>query len=162
MMEKEKGVEKMEQYRGEPVLAKARARLVPPNGYFEDCICMLVLTQSNFYAMEDNFDGSFEEKLVIPVNRIRTIEEVVYQKDGKKRVSSGGLDIASMVASVVFGALAGVVFLSGSKKNASARYLEIMHINEDGKNTLLHFNECASVKPLIKAFDKQQMAKYKY
>lgn len=161
--EKEKGGKKrMEQFHGEPVLAQAQARLVPPNGHFEDCICRLVLTQSYFYALEDNFDGSFEEKLVIPVSHIQTIEEVAYQKDGTKKAGGGGLEIASMVANVFFGALAGVMLLSGAKKNAPAKYLEITHVNENGRNTLLHFNECASVKPLIRAFNKRQMEKYKY
>lgn len=152
----------MEHYRGEQVLAKASARLVPPNGHFEDCICRLILTQSYFYALEDNFDGSFEEKLVIPASHIQTIEEVEYQKPGEKKSSSGGLETASMVANVVLGAIVGIIAIPGvSKKKTSSRYLEITYVTDNGKQSLLHFSECVSIKSLIKGFKKQQMEKYK-
>lgn len=152
----------MKQYRGERVLRAAKARLVPPDIYLEDCICRLLLTQSYFYALEDMFNGNFEERLVIPLSRIREMEMVVYQKTmTKMKGSEGRLAVASVFVNAILAEITGIDVMSGPvSRSAPSRYLEIIHIDRNGRNARLYFNECASVKPLIKAFRKRQKELY--
>ena len=45
---------KLREYRGSRVLKQASARLVPRDDSKPDCICELLLTERNFYVLEDN------------------------------------------------------------------------------------------------------------
>lgn len=64
----------MNEYKGEKVIEKLKARLVPSNDSYPDCRCEILLTGQHLYVLEDNFDGTYETHFTFPVRQIIKME----------------------------------------------------------------------------------------
>lgn len=64
----------MNEYKGEKVIEKLKARLVPSNDSYPDCWCEILLTGQHLYVLEDNFDGTYETHFTFPVRQIIKME----------------------------------------------------------------------------------------
>lgn len=69
-------------YGGEKIIAQLDARIQPYDARIPDCICALVLTEKFLAVLEDNYDGTFEEHLQIPVSDMLYFDH--YKKEGQE------------------------------------------------------------------------------
>ena len=66
----------MREYRGRKVLRYLTARIIPQkNSTLPDSICHILLTEDTFYALEDNYDGTYTTHFEIPCGHIKCIEK---------------------------------------------------------------------------------------
>lgn len=102
------------------------ARLVPSTPDYPDCMCDLLLTDSFFYVLEDNYDGTHTEHFAIPLRWIVSVEQETYT-DKETDGGSGGMSTGQVVATSVVAAIAGLLYLPGGAKRGkpSSVYLAV-------------------------------------
>ncbi len=57
-------------YKGEDILESFYGRMMPPDRNYSDCDCVIYLTKSYIYVMEDNLDGTYEELFCFPIYKV--------------------------------------------------------------------------------------------
>ena len=100
---------KLKEYRGNRVLKQASARLVPWDDSKPDCICELLLTERNFYVLEDNYNGTYTEHYVFPVKEILFMG-IVYNLPPRRAAQEQAQHMAenaANMASLAMGTLTG-------------------------------------------------------
>ena len=104
---------KISEYKGNKVLKNFRGRLASHDATLPDCMCDVIWTDKNLLILEDNYDGTYEEHFVIPINMITNVE---FGKKTEKR-GSGGNALMS-IAMMFFGAFGNGGFVYRHKEDA--------------------------------------------
>lgn len=141
----------MDEYKGEKVIEKLKARLVPPNSNYPDCMCEILLTGQHLYVLEDNFDGTYETHFAFPVRQIIKMEtEEIAKLSGKPEEE----DKAVSIAASLMGLLGGRAAAGGRwKEKKTSAYFTITCHNGMGETERIYFTELQySSKALRKAF----------
>lgn len=155
---KQKEKNEMAEYKGEKILAQLTARLVPPNVTYPDCMCELILTEQHFYALEDNFDGTYETHLQYPIAQLETMK-ITVETDSKN--SSGTECTALQYALTALLGLIGGTLLFYGKIREKKKFLEITYRDGRGKIDYLFFKDLQSdAKRMVNAFTKAKSAFY--
>ena len=116
---------KLKEYRGNRVLKQASARLVPWDASKPDCICELLLTERNFYVLEDNYNGTYTEHYVFPVKEILFMG-IVYNMPPRRAAQEQAQHMAenaANMASLAMGTLTGTYAVETKNRNIALAYL---------------------------------------
>ena len=129
----------MEMYKGETVRSSMSARIHPTDATIPDCICILLLTDSHLFIIEDNFDGSYTDHYVIKTGLIEDIRLSVPETNGDTPAAGSAADMRKGWNARIFRQRA-----SGRLRSSAApkKYLEVIYIDEDRVRQHLFFDEC--------------------
>lgn len=137
------------EYRGQPIIAQLSARMEPPSDDYEDCECMLVLTDRHLYILEDNYDGDYTTHFEF---MLREIDDI--RISGKVK----GLEKFRKVIIVLLKAVSGSIVVpggSGSMSDSTWKRFEIHYHTADGIRKWLYFTEYdIRAGKFMKAFQK--------
>lgn len=145
---------KINEYKGEKTVTQLTARLIPPNENYSDCRCELVLTKGHLFILEDNFDDTWTEHFVFPIEQIESIEA---QKDTQRSKSNNSATrnaIGSLTTLFVSPLFGNAVF-SRDRNVKHLKYLHVNYRNEIGNRDTIFFEDLeSSAGPIEKAFAK--------
>jgi len=140
------------QFKGKKILSAIAARLISSDNIYPDAICHVIMTEDTFYVIEDNYDGTFTYHFSIPLERI--ISVVKYEPEKLETNNSNRYTPSQTTAGLL--ALIGVfVFPGKGRQEARKIYLRIAYKNTDDKMQSLFFEDCSSIKSMVKAFNKK-------
>lgn len=143
----------MKEYKGEPIAARLKARLIPPNEQYADNICELILTHRHLYILEDNFDGTYNTLFMLFIERIRDMEAQVKGRRYKRSA------LYEMIISGCLSLMGGIIYYSGKKPDDDGIRFVITSNDSAGKCNRLYFKDLQSnSKRFIKAFHKLKHA----
>lgn len=128
----------MSEYNGFPVNSSAKARLVPWGDSKPDCMCELLLTELYLYVLEDNFDKTYTEHYVVPVNKISFLGITTSVSRGKDETSA----VMNMAAAAVMGAVTGIYVYDGKSMSGKRKvkyYLRIDYLDDRGEKDTIYF-----------------------
>lgn len=136
------------EYRGQPIIAQLSARLEPPSDDYEDCECLLVMTDQHLYILEDNYDGNYTTHFEFV---LREIDDIRISGEEK------GLGKLRKVIVVLLKVISGSIIVSGagtgSMSDSAWKRLEIHYHTAEGIRKWLYFTEYdIRAKKFIKAF----------
>jgi len=140
-------------YRDEPVLAALNGRLVPPDERYPDCECEVILTELNFFVVEDNYNGTHTEHFTIPIGDvlcIEGVEEVVLDSGAiSHRPEARGLwRILRTVGSVLSA--------FGDDAYLPSKFVRVRYRADDGREVPLFFSEAGNPSSLSRALEKHR------
>lgn len=131
------------EYNGFPVYSFAKARLVPWGDSKPDCVCELLLTELYLYVLEDNFDKTYTEHYVVPVNKISFLG-ITTSVSREKDKASAAMNTA---AAAVMGAVTGIYVYDGKSMSGKKKvkyYLRIDYLNDRGERDTIYFEDLDS------------------
>ena len=137
---KKKSTSGISGYNGFPVYEAARARLVPWGDEKPDCVCELLLTELYLYVLEDNFNKTYTEHYVVPVNRISFLG-ITTSVSSKKQGAEAAFHTAAAAA---MGAVTGIYVYdekSMSGKRKVKYYLRIDYLSDQGRKDTIFFED---------------------
>lgn len=146
----------LKEYKGETVLTDMIARLIPPNNYYPDCMCFLLLTKYHLYVLEDNFDGTYMEHFVFPVLQIQKMEVQKYKIWESVKESD-----LSMILSTTLGIIINTVAIPSMSRERVVRnkQFKITYVNGTGGSDTLYFQDlqsgAAAMEMVFKKLQKQ-------
>ena len=144
------------EYNGFPVYEAARARLVPWGDEKPDCMCELLLTELYLYALEDNFNNTYTEQYVVPLNKITFLGITASVNRDRDTVSAA----FNTAAAAVMGAVTGLYVYddkSMTGKRKAKYYLRIDYQDDQGKRDIIFFEDLdPKVDKLIEYWNKMQ------
>ena len=152
---------KLKEYRGNRVLKQASARLVPWDASKPDCICELLLTERNFYVLEDNYNGTYTEHYVFPVKEILFMG-IVYNMPPRQAAQEQAQHMAenaANMASLAMGTLTGTYAVETKNRNIALAYLRIDFYNlaENTPETIFFTDRDRAVEKMIKYWNKKKL-----
>jgi len=141
-------------FKGEKILCRITARLLPPDDSYPDAICELVMTESMFYAI-DNLGSDLIYHFEIPIHKIASIEE---HPPGSHRRSKGLSDNTVFKIMVsMFSFFGGIVMIfTPRKKEKSYERLKIDYENAAGKLCSVSFRESDKIMRMVNTFEKHK------
>ncbi len=146
---KERTEQGIKEYKGFPVYASARGRLVPWNDSMPDCVCELLLTQLYIYVLEDNFDKTYTEHYVIPVQGILFLG--ITACNGQADLNTS--DELHAVAAAVIGAVTGIY----ARRKKTKEYFRIDYLNDCGNRETIFFEDLnPQIEKLIQRFERDK------
>lgn len=128
------------EYNGFPVYSSAKARLVPWGDSKPDCMCELLLTELYLYVLEDNFDKTYTEHYVVPVNKISFLGITTSVSRGKDKAAAA----MNTAAAAVMGAVTGIYVYDGKSMSGKRKvnyYLRIDYLNDCGEVETIYFED---------------------
>ncbi len=150
---------KIKEYRGNKVYKQASARLLPWDDSKPDCICELLLTERNFYVLEDNYNGTYTEHYVFPVKEIWCMD-IVYNRPPRQAAAEQARNMAenaANMASLAMGALTGVYAVETRSRGGAIAYFRIVFGNlaEEAPEILFFTDMDQNVQKMIKFWKKK-------
>ena len=143
-------------FKGRKILSQITARLVPPDHTYPDAVCILVMTESHFYVMEDNYDGTYTYHFELPLSKIISVNK--YDSERPAVDKEDGYTPSQMTTAVM--ALAGVVVIPRrGKGEAKKQYLKVLYTNTDDELRAVFFEQCTNMKGMVKAWSRHQSQK---
>lgn len=139
---------------GSKILNQITAKLVPPDHSYPDSLCKVIMTKAFLYVLEDNYDGTFNIHFKIPLEKIVSVEK--YNTERGNGVNEGRT-YAPSKSTISFLAIFGLIYipLSGKKnENANQIFLKVFYKNESGEMCTVFFENCSSIKNMVRAFRK--------
>lgn len=124
-------------YNGEKILNQASARLVPPDNTYPDCTCNILITEKSFYALENNFDDTYNLLLKISLRKLLIIEEYI----------SDAVSVLNVTLS-----RSAKHRLSAEKGGNS--FLRVIYTDENDKMCCMSFEDCNNIKGMVSTFNK--------
>lgn len=144
----------MNLYHNEPVLGVCEGRLVPPDPRYPDCRCTLLLTELCLYVIEDNYDGTYTEHFVIPIEDVLCIERwaQMFSSSGVESTSVEPRGLSRFFYRIV-GPLA--IARRGPQRARSAKeYVRVRYRNEDAREVFLHLSEAEDPHAIARSLEK--------
>ncbi len=163
----------MATYRDEYILGVMKARLVPPDNTYPDCVCMLMLTEQHFYVLEDQYDGTYKRHFTIPIADIlsldrytQTFSEIGAEsfekepRDWRGRLSRlfKPTARARSTSSYYFHDLPGLAIAltqgASQRKQNAASFVRLLYRDESGVEASIFFNDADSPSFLARKLKK--------
>lgn len=145
------------EYRGQKIVNTYGGRLIPPNDNYPDCECLIVLTKQHLYVLEDNYDGTYETHFEFVLSEIDDVK--VEQEEKDQYSGNQGVSMATVIATEVVCALAGLIAVPGGKQRRmiKKKYFVISYHDVQGEKNKLYFEiDRAGAKDFVKAFHKMK------
>lgn len=124
----------MKEYRGENIVDRLKARLLPPDAQYPDCLCDLILTERHLYVVESGNDRDVTH-FVLFIERIRDMETQI-RGVKYKRTAFG-----EMFLNGTLSLFAGIM---GKKPEDSGVRLIITYDDGMGRRNKLYFKDLQS------------------
>ncbi len=61
------------EYHGETVLASVHAKLISYDENIPDCMCNVYLTDGHIFVLEDNYDGTYTDHVILDKTSVRDV-----------------------------------------------------------------------------------------
>lgn len=164
----------MEYYNDEEIIGELYCRIDTYDKTIPDCMCALVMTTENVYAIEDNYDGTYTEHIKIAM---KNVNDIVIDKPfadtlGKYHIFRRGRSAYDGVAygdSEIGKAIVGSLDqskkqkqqeeqerMSGNNGNKNKKFFLIDYNNEKGQKDKVYFDDFSMLdaKYFIKKYNK--------
>lgn len=147
------------EYKGEKILGKLTARLVPPNNQYPDCMCELLITEQHLYVLEDNFNDTYDMHFCFSLTQIESLDTVEIESKGSQKKQMSTIEY---LLTAFLGAIGGMVITPRqNKKSADLIFFAVTYKNGMGDHEKLYFKELQmSSKNFKKTFQDAYAAIY--
>lgn len=139
----------------EEVLANIPARLVSCNNNLYDCPCVVILTKNRLCIAEDNFDGTYDYHIDLPITSVISMEAFVTENGLRVKEESSAVPNILSAVSVIFELITGGIPII-IRQRKQERSLLIKCQDKENKTLTIFLKNCRykDTKILTSAFDK--------
>ena len=136
----------MDTYKSENIIFSFNARINPTDKNVPDCMCILALSSSHLFVIEDNYDGTYFDHYILDINMIDKID--IYVTENSLEGPDYMMDSYSdddAYKSVFYRLLKWLVTPRGLKKGPvpkiRTQYIEVIYHDDNFELHHLYFDE---------------------